>query len=142
MLVLDTNIISEFLRPIMAASVDRWLKTVDYSEIFLTATTVAEVLYGIARMPEGRRKREATDAIHGILAALAERLVPFDAESAVHYADIVSKRESMGRRVSVSDGQITAICRQHGATLATRNVKDFLHTGVELVNPWEVDVVS
>ncbi|MGI8484794.1 MAG: type II toxin-antitoxin system VapC family toxin [Thermomicrobiales bacterium] len=137
MLILDTNVFSEFIRPVMAPEVERWLIGLDSSSFFLTATTVAEILYGIARMPDGRKKREAAEAAEGFMGDFSGRLIPFDAESAVHYADIVSTRESMGRRVSVPDGQIAAICRQHGATLATRNVKDFLHTGVELLNPWD-----
>lgn len=136
MLVLDTNVVSEFMRPAMVSSVDRWLKTADRSEMFLTAITVAEVLYGIARMPDGRRKREAAAVIHEILTELADRVIAFDVDSAVHYADIVSQREFMGRPISAADGQIAAICRQHGATLATRNTKDFLHTGVTLIDPW------
>lgn len=104
--------------------------------MFLTAITVAEVLYGIARMPEGRRKREAAAAIHDILTELADRMIAFDVDSAVHYADIVSRREFMGRPISAADGQIAAICRQHRAALVTRNTKDFLHTGVALIDPW------
>jgi predicted nucleic acid-binding protein len=104
-----------------------------------TAVTAAELRYGVARLPDGHRKRELTAVIRGILAEdFHGRVLPFDERASVRYPDVVAGREGIGRPIGVADAQIAAICRDLGAVLATRNAPDFEETGVELINPWKL----
>ncbi len=139
MIVLDTNVLSELTRPVPDAAVLAWLDALP-AEVATTAVTAAELLYGVARLPAGRRKRELSEAVHGLINdEFQGRVAPFDVVTADHYAIVVATREEQGRPITVADAQIAAICRQHDATLATRNTADFEDTGVELVNPWEAN---
>lgn len=138
MIVLDTNLISELVRKAPDLGVVSWLDSLDASDIALTAVTAAELLYGVARLPDGRRRRELRAKVDGLLTEeFGDRILPFDALAATHYADIVAGRERGGLQISMADGQIAAICRAWNAGLATRNVGDFVDTGVELINPWD-----
>ena len=137
MIVLDTNVVSELMRSTpsagVVASVDAW----STDAVCLTAITVAELLYGIARLPDGRRKAELAALVESMLSDdFDDRVLAFDAAAAAHYADIVASRERSGRPVSAAAAQIAAICRSYGAILATRNVADFVDVGLQIVNPW------
>jgi toxin FitB len=136
-IVLDTNVISELTRQSPAPSVLHWLDSLAVAEIATTAITAAELLYGVARLQDGRRKTELAAAVDGLLNEdFQGRVLPFGEPAARRYADIVSGRERLGRPIGVADAQIAAICRNIGATLATRNTDDFAETGIELINPW------
>jgi toxin FitB len=138
-IVLDTNVISELARRVSDPGVLSWLDSLAVFDVATTAITAAELRYGIARLPDGHRKRELTMTIRGILTEdFHGRVLPFDEGSSVQYADIVASRERIGRPVGVADAQIAAICRDLGAILATRNTADFEETGIELVNPWKL----
>jgi toxin FitB len=137
-IVLDTNVISELARHVPDPGVLSWLDSLEVSETVTTAVTAAELRYGVARLPDGHRKRELAVVIRGILAEdFHGRVLPFDERASVRYADVVTGRERIGRPIGVADAQIAAICRDLGATLATRNIPDFEETGIELVDPWE-----
>ena len=137
MIVLDTNVLSEFMRGQPEPAVVRWLDLHSQHEYAITAVTVAELLYGIARLPEGRRKGGLQEAaLQMIEDEFAGMVLPFDEHTARHYAAVVAQRERSGRPVSMADAQIAAICRHHGAVLATRNGKDFEGIGLSLANPW------
>lgn len=137
MIVLDTNVISELTRQTPDPGVLSWLDSQTASEVATTAVTAAELWYGVARLPAGHRKRELTAAIRGLLTEdFHGRVLPFDERASVRYADIVSSREQIGRPIGVAGAEIAAICRDLGATLATRNIADFEETGIELINPW------
>lgn len=139
MIVLDTNVVSELMRPTPEPDVIDWVDNWDVSDILLTAVTAAELMYGVARLPNGRRRRELRAKVEGLLAKdFRDRILPFDGQAATHYADIVAARERSGLQISMADGQIAAICRNWNAGLATRNVNDFVDTGVELINPWDL----
>lgn len=141
MIVLDTNVISELMRPAPDALVVSWVDARD--DLAVTATTVAELLYGAARLPTGERKTKLTAAIHELVdARLKDRLLAFDGDAASHYAQIAAARERAGRPVSMADAQIAAICRRSHAPLATRNVRDFEGAGITLVNPWTGKVIA
>jgi predicted nucleic acid-binding protein len=130
MIVLDTNVLSELMRAEAEPAVIDWLDRQAPDSLTITAVTVAELLYGIARLPDGRRKsglREA--ALQTLDEEFADRVLPFDENAAVHYAALVSQRERAGRPMSMADAQIAA-------ALATRNGKDFEGVGVVLANPW------
>jgi toxin FitB len=136
-IVLDTNVISELARQVPDSGVLYWLDSLEASEVATTAITAAELCYGVARLPGGRRKRELAVVIRGILAEdFHGRVLPFDERASVRYAEVVTGRQQIGRPIGVADAQIAAICRDLGATLATRNIPDFEETGIELVDPW------
>ncbi|HEX5308350.1 MAG TPA: type II toxin-antitoxin system VapC family toxin [Solirubrobacteraceae bacterium] len=137
MILLDTNVLSELVRPQPDRGVLDWLDVLDANEVATSAITVAELLYGVARLPEGRRKQQLRAAIGELIDKdMAGRVHSFDALAARHCADILDKRERMGRPMSAADAQIAAICRTLAATLATRNTSDFEDAGIELLNPW------
>lgn len=139
MIVLDTSVISELTRKVPDPGVLSWLDALPVSEVATTAVTAAELRYGVARLPSGHRKRELTVAVRALLSDdFHGRVLPFDDHASSEYADIVAGREQLGRPIGMADAQIAAICRNVGATLATRNTADFEETGVAMVNPWEL----
>lgn len=138
MIVLDTNVLSELIRRDPDEGVLQWMDSLDAATVATTAITAAELLYGIARLPPGRRSALLSEASRRLIDDdLGGRVEPFDAASAAHYAALVSDRERAGRPIGVADGQIAAICRHLGATLATRNTVDFEGTGIDLIDPWQ-----
>lgn len=138
MIILDTNVISEVLKPRPDARVASWLETLG-GEVSITAITSAELLAGLRRLPVGARRTSLTAAIESTLSDYSEAgaVLAFDHEAARLYADILVARQRAGMPISTADAQIAAICRVHAATCATRNTKDFAHTGIELANPWQ-----
>jgi predicted nucleic acid-binding protein len=136
LVVLDTNLVSELMRPVPFAGVLAWVERQPARAGCTTAVTVAEVQYGIARLPSGRRKDELETAMTEVLAAFSDRILPFDSSAAVHYAQVVVERERAGTPITGFDAQIAAIRWLHGAVLATRNTTDFLGLGLDLVDPW------
>lgn len=138
MIVLDTNVVSELMRKTPERGVISWVDRFSAAEVLVTAVTAAELMYGVARLPDGRRKRELRAQVEGLLAEdFQDQILPFDSRAAAHYAEIVASRERAGRPISMADAQIAAICRNWSAGLATRNVDDFVDTGIEAVNPWD-----
>jgi predicted nucleic acid-binding protein len=137
MTVLDTNVLSEVLRPMPEDVVSGWLRTQERAGLFLTAITQAEILYGVEVLPAGKRRTQLLNAIEGVLGEFSGRILPFDEKSARVFPKIVAGRRKMGVPISQSDAMIAAVCSSQGATLATRNVRDFAHCGVRVVNPWE-----
>lgn len=137
--VLDTNVISELMRPTPDARVVAWVRQLSPTAGCTTSVTLAEVRFGIARLPASRRRDYLRDAADDVFASFADRVLPFDAVAAGHYADIVVEREHGGAPISGFDAQIAAICRTHGAALATRNADDFDRLGLDLLNPWFAD---
>lgn len=138
MIVLDTNVLSELMRAQPEARVVEWLDSQNAAAMALTAITVAEILYGIEHMPDGRRRRAfATIAADMFETEFAGRILPFDSLAATYYAEPTAMRVRAGRPIHLADAQIAAICLRHNATLATRNIKDFDMLGVTLINPWE-----
>ena len=136
MIVLDTNVISELARPAPSVQVLAWVDAQD--GVAITATTAAELLHGVARLPDGARKSGLADAIREMLdGPLRGNVLAFDRDAASDYGEIVAAREAAGRPISIADAQIAAICRSRGATLGTRNVRDFESVGVTVVNPWD-----
>ena len=139
MYVLDTNVVSELMRETPSSKVRAWLDSQLTSALFITAITEAEILTGIALLPEGERQRglnAAAEQAFGVL--FAERILPFDSDAAQAYAVIAAVRRDAGRPISQADCQIAAIARSRGASVVTRDVGDFEGTGVEALNPWAI----
>ncbi|MDW5596657.1 type II toxin-antitoxin system VapC family toxin [Conexibacter stalactiti] len=116
----------------------RWLDAQEWSDLVITSVTVAEILYGIARLDDGRRKRELAEALERFVDELVHgRALSLDVDTAPH-GELRAARERAGRPIDPPDAQIAAICRLHGASLATRNGRDFEGTGVSLLDPWRL----
>lgn len=139
MIVLDTNVISEIFRSTPDERVVGWLESLT-GNVAITSVTLAELLAGVRRLPSGRRKEELASRIDSAMEPYrgSRSVLPFDYLAADRYADVLVARESAGSPISTVNAQIAAICLAHGATCATRNLKDFAHTGVELVDPWAI----
>jgi predicted nucleic acid-binding protein len=136
MILLDTNVVSELMRPEPAAQVASWVRSRDRRELFTSSITLAEIRYGLARLPDGRRKQVLLDAADDAFRAFADQVLPVDVPAAEHYAIIASAREQSGRPISGFDALIAGICRSRGAVLATRNLPDFAGTGIDVIDPW------
>jgi predicted nucleic acid-binding protein len=137
MIVLDTNVLSETLRPTPSARVLEWMRSEPASALFTTAITEAEMLYGIALLPEGRRRGSLEAIVELIFTEdLAGRVLPFDSAAAREFADIAAGRRRTGQPISDADARIAAIARSRGAALATRNIADFTGCGLSLIDPW------
>jgi toxin FitB len=137
MIILDTNVISELLRPAPEPAVEAWLGAQDGLGIFLTSVSEAELRYGVAVMAAGKRRDLLEQAIDRILRDdMAGRILPFDSAAAHAYAIIAATRRSAGKPISQADCQIAAIARVHNAPVATRNTPDFEGCGIDLINPW------
>jgi predicted nucleic acid-binding protein len=137
MFILDTNVLSELMNPEGASAALAWSDAVDPEDQFTTALNQAEVLYGLAVMPEGRKRADRITWADQMFAEdFRGRILPFDQRAAGHYANILSTRRSLGRRIDTIDAQIAAVARATGMTVVTRNVRDFADCEIELVNPW------
>lgn len=138
MIVLDTNMLSELARPDPDASVLAWVATQRRAELCTTAISEAELAYGLALLPKGRRRDALAQATARLLGeGLGGRVLPFDRAAAAAYGEFAAKRRAAGRSVAAADAQIAATARARGASLlATRDVGGFQGCGVRLVNPW------
>ena len=136
MIIVDTDVFSELMRSAPLPQVDAWFASQDEADLFVTAVTLAEVFYGIDRLPAGRRKETIRVTAEERFAAFVGKVLCFDEVAARTYGDIASGRERAGLPIGTMDAQIAAICRTRGALLATRNTKDFDGTGITVINPW------
>ena len=137
MIVLDTNVVSELMRPVVAPAVVKWSSSHSLDELHSSAITLAEILYGIELLPEGTRKGELLSGAERLFkVVLAGRILPFDEHAARQFSQIAARRRRHGRPISELDAQIAAIAFAHDAVLATRNTSDFEGCGVRLINPW------
>jgi predicted nucleic acid-binding protein len=137
MIVLDTNVISELMRATPNAAVMAWFGAQPIAGVFTTTLTQAEIFYGLALLPEGRRRDDLIAAARPIFEIdLAGRVLPFDTDAADAYPAIAASRRHSGRPISQIDAQIAAIVRSRGARLATRNTADFADCGITVVDPW------
>lgn len=136
MIVLDTNVVSEMMARAPHPAVVHALDALTAPPA-LTAITVAEIRFGVAVLPKGARQRRLGEAAERMFAALgASRILPFDEPASAAYAKITAARRAAGQPISQFDAMIAAVCTVHGATLLTRNVKDFAGTGVRVQDPW------
>jgi toxin FitB len=137
MIVLDTNVLSEVLKPQPEQRVLDWFAGQLRSSLFTTTVTRGEIVYGIRIMPQGTRRQSLWVATQFVFNEdFAGRVLNFDGDAAELYAQIAASRRSIGKPFSQFDAMIAAITRSRGAILATRNVKDFIDCGIEIVDPW------
>jgi predicted nucleic acid-binding protein len=138
MLVLDTNLVSELMRPAPDPRVLGWAAAQPLQEMAIATVTLMEIRYGIAVLPRGRRRSELDGRFRRFLAqGFSDRILPFDAAAAEACADIRAARKDMGRPLAAEDGMIAAIAKVQGAAVVTRDVGGFDGCGIVLVNPWE-----
>ena len=137
MIVLDTNVLSETLRRSPSPVVLEWLRSMPLAELFTTTITEGEMLYGLACLPEGARRRALEADVLPLLAKdFAGRILPFDSAAAREFADIAANRRRRGRPISEADARIAAITGSRGACLATRDEAGFSDCGLQIINPW------
>lgn len=138
MIVVDTNVISEAMRPQPSPAVLSWLNTQDGNQLFITTVTLAEIGYGLRILPDGQRRWQLHSRFEQFISqAFEERVLDFTASAARSYAEIMGHRKEVGRPMNLPDGQIASIAHTLGFAVATRNIKDFEHCGIELINPFE-----
>jgi predicted nucleic acid-binding protein len=137
MIVLDTNVVSEFMKATPDAAVVRWIGARSAADHYTTSITQAEILYGIQLLPAGKRRNLLRQAAEGMFAEdFAGRVLGFGIVAAPAYARIASEGRRLGRPISHFDAQIAAIAEVSGASIATRNVDDFAGLGLTILNPW------
>ena len=140
MIVLDTNVLSELMRQQPADAVLAWADRLKPQEVAITAMNEAEILQGIARLPDSQRKEQLQQVWETLLAnVLQQPMLPFNSAAAQWFAALVSHREGLGRPISTADAVIAATALAHEGQLATRNTADFDAIGLKLINPWDLD---
>ena len=137
MIVLDTNVLSEAVRPTPQQRVLDWLAAQQAATLYTTTISEAELLYGIASLPGGRRRSALAETMRRMLSEdFAGRVLTFDRPAAREFAVIASVRRSKGRPISAFGAQIASIARAQGAAVATRNVSDLEGCGIDIIDPW------
>ncbi|MFM7416567.1 MAG: type II toxin-antitoxin system VapC family toxin [Alphaproteobacteria bacterium] len=137
MILLDTNVVSEAIKPESHPAVRAWLDAQLAETLFLPSITIAELLFGIGVLPDGRRKTILAARIEGLLEAFAGRILPFDANAARRYADLAVKARAAGRGFPTPDGYIAAIAAAHGFAVASRDTRAFFAAGLAVIDPWK-----
>ena len=143
MILVDTNVVSELMRPTPEPAVMAWFSSQDSDALYLTAVTEAELRLGVAILPQGRRRERLSAEVDAMVAQdFASRVLPFDSAAARAYADIAASRRARGRPMPEADCQIAAIARARAAAVATRNAPDFAHCGIPVIDPWPGHTLS
>lgn len=138
MILLDTNVISEPLRAAPDARVVQWLDAQPLETVYLSVITVAELRYGVARLPNGRRRNILRERLESqVLPAFAGRMLAFDLPATQNYADLMARAQVTGFSIGMADGLIAAIASANGMTVATRDTAPFEAAGVAVINPWQ-----
>jgi len=138
MILLDTNVVSEFMRILPAPEVQSWIRSLPPSGLFISAVTEAELRLGLELLTPGKRRDGLAAALESMLALdFAGRVLPFDQTAAIAFAKIVADRRKSGRPITQFNAQIASIARCRGAALATRHIEDFADCGIRVINPWQ-----
>lgn len=137
MIVLDTNVVSEAMKPVPHPIVQAWLDRQTAETLFLSSVTLAELLFGIRSLPAGRRKNILDETLDGLLALFNGRVLPFDTDAARRFAELAVKARAAGKGFPTPDGYIAAIAAARGFIVATRDVSSFRAAGLNVINPWE-----
>ena len=138
MIILDTNVVSEPMRPGRNGRVLAWLDAQEPETLYLTAVSLAELLVGVAVLPKGKRRDGLEVGLIDLISRLfGPRILPFDREAAKVYAPLIGRARAVGRAIGLADGQIAAIAAANGFTVATRDTSPFKAAGVAVINPWD-----
>nr|WP_294504700.1 type II toxin-antitoxin system VapC family toxin [uncultured Rhodopila sp.] len=140
MILLDTNVVSEAMRPDSAPAVRTWLDEQAAETLFLSSVTIAELGFGVGALPGGRRKARLTAALDGVLDLFADRILPFDTRAARRYADLAVRARAAGRGFPTPDGYIAAIAAAHGFAVASRDPSAFTAAGLTVIDSWTAAV--
>ena len=136
MIVLDTNVVSEAMKPEPTSAVRAWLDAQEAETLYLSSITVAELMFGIGALPRGRRKDRLAAALDGLLDLFSTRILPFDTSAARRYADLAVRARAAGRGFPTPDGYIAAIAVTHGFAVASRDTSAFRAAGLTVIDPW------
>lgn len=137
MIVLDTNVVSEAMRPQPDAAVLSWLNDQATETLYLSSVTLAELLFGLGALPAGARKDRLAQALDALLALFPSRILAFDQDAARRYAEMAVAARAAGSPLPTTDGYIAATAASRNFAVATRNTQHFQDTGVELIDPWQ-----
>ena len=138
MIVLDTNVVSEAMKPEHHTSVRAWLNHQAAETLYLSSVTLAELLFGIAALPAGKRKDMLAKALDGLMGLFRDRVLPFDIDAARRYADLAVMAKTRGRGFPTPDGYIAAIAASRGFIVASRDSAPYDAVGVPVINPWKL----
>jgi len=139
-IILDTNVVSEPMKPDGDRRVEAWLDEQLAESLYITSISLSELFLGVELLPDGKRKEGLDIALRDLLETLfGDRILPFDLQAAIMYAARISKSRAASRAVSMADGQIAAIAAVHGFTVATRDTAPFVAAGLPVINPWETE---
>lgn len=137
MIIIDTNVVAELMKASPAGEVVSWMNDQEASELFLTTITLGEIGYGLETLPQGKRRLQLEQGFERVIAeAFTGRILAFDEEAARLYGVLMGRCKAIGRPLSILDGQIASIARARGCAVATRNVRDFVECGVDILNPF------
>lgn len=136
MILLDTNVVSEAMKPGPHPAVRGWLDAQAAETLFLSSVTVAELLFGVGALPDGKRRASLAAALDSVLALFGARILPFDTGAARRYANLAVKARAAGQGFPTPDGYIAAIAAAHGFSVASRDASPFEAAGLPVVDPW------
>ena len=136
MILLDTNVVSEAMKPQPHRGVRDWLDAQAAETLFLSSVTIAELMFGVGALPNGKRKDNLAAAVEGVLELFAARILPFDTEAARRYGDLAVKARAAGKGFPTPDGYIAAIAAAHGFAVASRDTSAFNAAGLTVIDPW------
>lgn len=136
MIVLDTNVVSEAMKPEPDPAVRDWLDEQAAETLYISSVTVAELLFGIGALPDGQRKQKLAATLDAMLPLFEGRILAFDTDAARHYADLAVEARKAGKGFPTPDGYIAAIATAHGFTVATRDASAFDAAGIPVIDPW------
>ncbi|MDH6268154.1 putative nucleic acid-binding protein [Rhizobium sp. SG_E_25_P2] len=137
MILLDTNLISEPWKPVPDQAVIAWLDDQAIETLFLSAITIAELRFGVAAMPLGKRQTVLRDRLEGeVLAHFSERILSFDLAASQSYSELMARARISGKAIGTADGYIAATAAANGLAIATRDTRPFEAAGLKVINPW------
>ncbi|MBU6403714.1 MAG: type II toxin-antitoxin system VapC family toxin [Betaproteobacteria bacterium] len=136
MILLDTNVVSEAMKPQPHPAVRAWLDDQVAETLYMSSVTLAELLFGIGTLPSGRRKDALAQTLDGLLELFGNRILAFDTDAARHYAELAVTARATGKGFPTPDGYIAAIAAAHGFIVATRDASPFQAAGLKVINPW------
>jgi hypothetical protein len=137
MIVLNTSVVSEAMKPEPHPAVRAWLNNQAVETLYLSSVTLAELLFGIGVLPTGKRKEMLAQALDGLMGLFRDRVLPFDTDAARHYADLAVTAKAVGRGFPTPDGYIAAIAASRGFIVASRDTAPYEAASVTVINPWE-----